>query len=952
MKTDRSAKTAPVATPSAGAVLEQADRGAHIRKSSAGLLATLVGIGVFAVVAQIIIQWHWLDNAIVTEAKNHGHQLLASASAIRTYVEEIITKRLQTRNTWDYFDVYVMASGYVTRRILESARKDVGNFVIRFASRHPLNEVNLATPFEREIIRFFEEHPEASRWEGVSVASDQRWYWVAKPRRFEQSCLRCHALEPDAPKEIRQLYRLSHGAPKAGEVIIDIAGVSITDSLAQANKRKIQSIALNAAMCFSFLSVIIAIAWQGYLSQQRFARQLAIAKEGLVEAARTGRTVLCHLSADGNILSISDLVGELLGVNSNQVVGQRFVDVLVSESDQQRGKALLEEIRLAGRASPQDIRLRSAGGENRWFSVSGCLVDLSPREKGFLISLTDIQEKKRSQEQAEKAVGNLTALLEALPTAVLVITENKEIVYVNSAGARLLGEGDRHSIIGRHCYDFHVRCSERRGMGCELTQSHQPAPIEFTLRTLSGQEVSALAGGTIIDWGGQTAFARVFMDIRELKAKEMELLQLNVALHSANRTLEELYQMAEAATKAKSEFLANMSHEIRTPLTAILGYTELLLSDAKNSEAFPQTREALEIIYRNGQYLLRLIEDILDLAKIEAGRLRVEKSRCHLPTLMTDILSLMRVRAAAKNLELTIVNEGPVPEYIETDPIRLRQILINLIGNAIKFTELGGVRVVVRTTQAEDGGVRLAFDVVDSGIGIPPEQLEKIFEPFHQVDSSATRRHGGSGLGLTISRRLARMLGGDITVRSTVGKGSTFTLTIDPGDLLRANLIFEGITAVQRQLGPLNEAKAEEIRFSGRILLAEDGPDNQRFFEFILRRAGAEVTLVEDGQRAVDSALSAAQAGQPFDLILMDMQMPVLDGYEATRRLRAAGYIGPIVALTAHAMEGAAEECLAAGCDDYIAKPVDRLAFLRKVAQFLKQGKPAQWQPTLSCSAG
>lgn len=904
-------------------------------RSGAALILSLIAIGLLALGVHLLIQGQWITHMILQDARKDAHQILAAASAIRTYVEESIIKRLKRGNSWEYYDIYVMASGYVTREILENVRRDCGNFVVRFASRHPLNASALATEREREIIRFFEENPQAVIWEGRSQEGGEEWLWVARPRRFEASCLQCHALQEDCPAEIRATYQLRYGAPKEGEVVIDVAGISLSESFANARKWKAGSLLLNSLVCLSFLTVIIAVVWRGWASQRRFATQLAVAKQALMQVAETGRTILCHLASDGRIVFVSDLVSELLGYSPEELTGQKFAEALAWAEDTSRLSELIAELRRTGRLSPTEVRLRSSSGQARWFTISGCQVSHYDKgDAGFVVGLTDIEARKRAFEKAEKAARNLTNVLDVLPTGVVVIGPDRKIRYVNEAGARLLAAGNREALIGENCYDIHISCRRRSGLPCPIETQKPQKPREMVIRTRDRGEIPALGSGTPIDWADEEAFALVLVDISELKAKEEELVYLNRALQEANETLEGLYREAESATRAKSEFLANMSHEIRTPLTAILGYTELLLAEVDGA-ASPQMREALEIVHRNGQYLLRLIEDILDLAKIEAGKLRVEKTRCHLPTLMADILSLMRVRAAAKNLTLTIESEGPVPEYIETDPIRLRQILINLVGNAIKFTELGSVRVIVRTVTSGDGKLQLTFDVVDTGIGIPPEQLEEIFEPFHQVDGSASRRHGGTGLGLTISRRLAQMLGGDITVQSTVGRGSTFTLTIDPGDLLRANLINGAITSAERQPSDLKNGKADEIRISGRILLAEDGPDNQRFFDFILRRAGAEVTVVEDGQHAVEAALAAAEAGRPFDLVLMDMQMPVMDGYEATRRLREAGYQRPIVALTAHAMDGAAEECRAAGCDDYISKPVDRLAFLKKVAAIL-----------------
>jgi Amt family ammonium transporter len=374
-----------------------------------------------------------------------------------------------------------------------------------------------------------------------------------------------------------------------------------------------------------------------------------------------------------------------------------------------------------------------------------------------------------------------------------------------------------------------------------------------------------------------------------------------------------------------------MSHEIRTPMTAILGYADLLLSEEGIDEVRDDQRLAIEIIKRNGEHLLRVINDILDLSKVEAGKMEIQQIRCSPFKLVAEVVSLMRVRAETKRLRLETDFVGPLPETVLTDPLRLRQVLVNLVGNAIKFTERGEVRIAVRLADAS-GHPRLRFNVTDTGIGMNEEQLGKIFQPFTQVDGSASRTRGGTGLGLCISKRLTEAMGDAIEARSTAGKGSTFSVTIDPGPLDRIRMIENAQEASPDRSATTTAATPKEIELHGRVLLAEDGPDNQRLIAFLLKKAGAQVTLAENGQVAYDEALAARARGEPFDVILMDMQMPVMDGYEATRQLRAQGYAGPIIALTAHAMAEDRQKCLDAGCDNYATKPIDRQKLLSTVA--------------------
>ncbi len=393
-----------------------------------------------------------------------------------------------------------------------------------------------------------------------------------------------------------------------------------------------------------------------------------------------------------------------------------------------------------------------------------------------------------------------------------------------------------------------------------------------------------------------------------------------------------LREAADSASRAKSRFLANMSHEIRTPMTAILGFADLLLDTASD----PRSIEGLQTIQRNGHYLLEIINDILDIAKIESGKLDLEQIECSPAQVLSDVVSLMEVRASDKNQALEIEFDGPIPHTIRSDPTRLRQILINLVSNAIKFSETGTIRLVTRTLDASSSDPKLQIDVVDSGIGMTDAQQSKLFQPFVQADASTTRKFGGTGLGLTISKRLAELLGGDLDVTSSLGKGSCFSVSLSTGTLDDVRWMDDPTEAESLDNSDSKQASSD-VRLDCRVLLAEDGPDNQRLISFVLKANGAIVTVAENGQIAFDLAMAARDDGSPFNVILMDMQMPVLDGYEAAAKLRKAGYTLPIIALTAHAMASDRAKCMDAGCDDYTTKPIDRKHLIALVDQYASQ---------------
>jgi signal transduction histidine kinase/DNA-binding response OmpR family regulator len=381
---------------------------------------------------------------------------------------------------------------------------------------------------------------------------------------------------------------------------------------------------------------------------------------------------------------------------------------------------------------------------------------------------------------------------------------------------------------------------------------------------------------------------------------------------------------AEAALKEadrrKDEFLANMSHEIRSPMTSIMGYSDILL--ARLIE--PDNIDCVKIIKQSGNYLLEILNDILDLAKIESGKLVIKKEPVFLAGLFHELQSLMSLRANEKGLSLSLRYDGPMPESIESDRTRLRQILINLLSNAVKFTEKGKIEIGVNF-HADRSILQIA--VSDTGIGISPEQRERLFEPFTQADSSASREYGGTGLGLAITKRLVEMLGGQIEFESELNKGTTFHVLIPTGAV-------HAVTATSSRVDNTAVALLPRPPLNCRALVADDRREIQYLVRLFIEEAGGRVMTVGDGQSAIAAIQTTENTDQSFDVVIMDMQMPGLDGYEATKRLREQGYAKPIIALTAGAMKGDREKCLAAGCDAYLSKPIDRQTLVRLIAYY------------------
>ena len=532
-------------------------------------------------------------------------------------------------------------------------------------------------------------------------------------------------------------------------------------------------------------------------------------------------------------------------------------------------------------------------------------------------------ESLRTAAELKRVTFEQQAILESASAGIISVAADGTVLTFNTGAEKLLGyrEEDLANISKAPMFFNPEELAARRqelggGERTDMDAVTHGVTVgssferEWNMRRRNGTFVTVALGVTALldDAGDASGYLLVANDITVRKQAEAEMIRARDA--------------AEAASLAKSQFLANMGHEIRTPMNAILGFVDQLGDPGSD----PATEhERIDIIRRNAYQLLHIVNDVLDISRLDTGALAPELTECSPLSIVDEVVRLHLPRAQEMAIGLTLECLTPIPALARTDGARLRQVISNIVGNAVKFTERGTVRVTISAGPPVDGQRLLTFSVIDTGPGIDDAAMATLFSPFNQADSGMSRRHGGTGLGLALSRKLAMMLGGDVTATSRKGEGSVFTIAIPVG--LAAS------TTDIRDVAQLRTAAAPstgEERLSGRVLVVEDGLDNQRLIALLLRKLGLEVTIAENGLEGI-KALSSDQDPDrglstpcPFDLVFMDMQMPILDGYTATAKLRESGSTVAIVALTAHSLEGDRQRCLDAGCTDYATKPVDR----------------------------
>jgi len=571
-----------------------------------------------------------------------------------------------------------------------------------------------------------------------------------------------------------------------------------------------------------------------------------------------------------------------------------------------------------------ECRMRRHDGVYRNLLARGFpIIDKNKNTKEWVGTCVDITERKRAEAALKQSETMLSTTLAAAPVCIL-LEKGRVLQKTNNRTCEISGY-TAEELIGQSSLMLYPDKAEFERVARDLYRDLRKTGLNSTeslWRRKDGTLINMLLSASVLDINDPNAGEIVTaFDISKRKRAEDELKRINESLKIATALASEMAAQTKKANAAKSEFLANMSHEIRTPLNSIIGFTEILLKE----DLRKQHKEYLVTVHNSSKYLLQLINDILDLSKIEAGKMTIEITKCSLADLIARIESMMHSFAAEKGIGFAINEKGPLPANIVTDPARVSQCLINLVNNAIKFTKQGHVYVNI-SMEDHNGKWFIRFEVEDTGIGISSEYQQKIFESFSQEDGSSSRKYGGTGLGLAITRKFAELFGGTITLTSEKDKGSIFAFVIP------ANIDMANQPPLDRNSDSHEAGINKQACFSGHILVAEDVKSNQMLMKILLGKMGLKTTFADNGTEAVNKA-----NGQSFDLIFMDIHMPQMDGYEATKALRNNGIKTPIVALTANAMEGDEKKCFDAGCDDYLSKPIIYAKLVAMLSKFLEK---------------
>jgi PAS domain S-box-containing protein len=636
------------------------------------------------------------------------------------------------------------------------------------------------------------------------------------------------------------------------------------------------------------------------------------------------------IDASGKMAFVNPAAARMVGWSAEEMLGKNPHDLFhhshADGSVYARQNCLVDRALVEGRSFSADDEVfwRSDGTSFPVEYISNPILEQG-QIVGTVVSFRDITFKKAAENALKDSEEKFRQLADNIPQLFWIFdTEIWRYSYLSPSCEAIYGYSPAHIESGLDFLLERIHPEDRSATSAciERQLKGETTHAEFRFERGDGREVwlSVHAFPIKTKEGKIYRIAGITEDVTERKHFEQELRRAK--------------DLAERASQAKSDFLANMSHEIRTPLNSVMGFTELLLNQSTTNE--DRSRYASAIM-RNGRLLTQIIDDILDLSKVEAGKLSIEQIPSSLQTIVADVTALLSQQAHEKGIYLRAASEGDVPDRIVTDPTRLKQILFNIIGNAIKFTATGGVDVILRCSGADDGGSRmLDFVVRDTGCGIPSDRQSELFRPFMQADSSTTRKFGGTGLGLTLAKRLAEALGGTVRLESSVeGKGSTFVVSVAACDAAGRLEMEARVSTRQDSRLAISTRPLQKLNGIS-VLVVEDAPDNQMLIGQILRSHGARIALAENGQEAVRKAMS-----EDFDLVLMDLQMPVMDGFDATAELRQRGFRKPILAVSAAAMQDDRDRAIAAGCNDHVTKPVSANTVVEKIIEHARTNATA-----------